>query len=169
MRYPAAVAPLAERLRQDTNATVRAAAAESLGDLGNADAVPSLLAALGDTDAAERGYAANSLGLLGTAEIAPAMAKRLGEEPSPATQGELFGALYRLGAADALRSLLALLSTAKPDLAVNLLNVLDDVVTRRQPERLAADAPFIREALIELGNRAPSLVSHAAALRAKLS
>ena len=166
--YAPAAVPVAERLRADPNATVRAAAAETLGDLGDANAVPALLHALADGDGAVRGYAANALGLLGTSDIAPTLLRRVECEPSAATRGELHGALYRLGSADALSAMLDLLAAADADLATNLLNTLEDVAYGRQPAGLALDAPRIDDALAALERRLALVASRVAAVRAEL-
>jgi HEAT repeat protein len=166
--YAPAVGSVAERLRNDAAAVVRAAAAETLGDLGDSSAVPDLLHALDDADRAVRGYAANALGLVGTAESIPLLESRVAAEASPATQAELYGALYRLGAAGALASLLNLITSADDDLAPNLLNVVEDLVTRRQPRGLPTDVPAISDALMALGQRLSSTSAHVEKIRARL-
>lgn len=167
--YAPAGAPLAERLLADENATVRAAAAETLGDLGDVTAVPALLHALADGDRAVRGFAANALGLIGTPELAPTLWRCVEREPSAATRGELFGALYRLGSTGALAALLDLLAAADSDLATNLLNTVEDLIARRQPAGLASDAAGIDRALSALERRLALVASRAAAVRARLS
>ncbi|MGH8324408.1 MAG: HEAT repeat domain-containing protein, partial [Steroidobacteraceae bacterium] len=141
--FAPAAAAVAERLRHDADAVVRAASAETLGDLGDVDSVPDLVRALADSDPAVRGYAANALGLLGTAEIVPVLERFVAVEPTPATRGELLGALYRLGGDEALTSLVQLLRTADANFAPNLLNTIEDLISRRQPARLTADASSI--------------------------
>ena len=167
--YVPAASQVVDRLHNDKNAVVRAASAETLGDLGALDAIPDLVRALADNDRAVRGYAANSLGLLGTREIVRVLETHAAVEPSPATRGELLGALYRLGADGALASLIQLLGAADADVAVNLLNMIDDLAYRQPPHSLAADAPSILEALDNLGKRLPSVAAHAAAVSTHLS
>jgi HEAT repeat protein len=167
--YAPAVPQVLHRLRNDTNSIVRAASAETLGDLGAVDAIPDLIGALSDSDRAVRGYAANSLGLLGTAEIVPVLEMYAAGETSPATRGELLGALYRLGAGGALASLIQLLNEADASLAVNLLNTIDDLASRPPPLQLTADAPAVIDALNDLRRRLPSVAEHASAVSARLS
>ncbi len=169
MGYAPAAAPVAEHLRNDANAVVRAASAETLGDLGDVDAVPDLVRALADSDQAVRGYAANALGLLGTTEIVPILERYAAVEATPATRGELLGALYRLGADGALASLLQLLSSADASFAPNLLNTVDDLASRRPPSGLTADAPSILASLRDLGTRLASVAAHASAVSVRLS
>jgi hypothetical protein len=80
----AGFAAVAERLATDPDATVRAAAAESLGD-ADVGAIPALIHALGDSDARVVLSALESLELLGdastVAELGPAL-----EHPDPAVR-----------------------------------------------------------------------------------
>jgi HEAT repeat protein len=159
--YQAAVDVVRGLLRSDGSALVRAAAAETLGDLGQPAALAELVGALDDEDSAVRGYAANAIGLLGTASMLPVLDLRLGVEPVPSVRVELIGGRYRLGAPDALAELIAVLDAMDLDLGYNVLNVWDDLTSRRQPAALAQDAPDIAAALDRVAVRLPELRGHA--------
>ena len=58
---------------------VRAAAAEALGAIGDPQAVPALIQALGDSDSAVRRAAAEALGKLGDPQAIPALIQALGD------------------------------------------------------------------------------------------
>lgn len=138
---------LIDTLARDPSPLVRASCAESLGDFGDRAALPALRAALGDEDAAVRGYAANSIGLVGDAQDLPVLERALASEPTAEARAEIHGARYRLGAADGLDGLLGLLGAADELTIINMLNVLDDLITRKSPANLAVDAPRISEAV----------------------
>jgi hypothetical protein len=61
-----------------------------------------------------------------------------------------------------------LLSTANADLAPNLLNIIEDLVTHQQPTGLPANVPAIRDALVALGQRLPSMSAHTEKIRVRL-
>jgi epoxyqueuosine reductase len=68
-------------------------AAVALGNSGNPDAVPSLVAALDDTDPLVRGHVAWALGRLGGATARAALERARRREPSAETKGEIDEAL----------------------------------------------------------------------------
>src|SRR5262245_47179503 len=80
----AGFAAVVERLANDPDASVRAAAAESLGD-ADVGAVPPLVAALGDADARVVISALDSLEMLGDASTIPELAPAL-EHPDAAVR-----------------------------------------------------------------------------------
>ena len=167
--YEAAVDAVRNRLRSDRSALVRAAAAETLGDLGGDAALPDLVGGLDDPDAAVRAFAASSLGLLGGAEILPALDTRLRIEGEPGVRVELQGARARLGAPGALAALRSTFDDMDEDLGVNMLNLWDDLVSRRCPPDLATEAPEIVAALARAATRFPLLRQQAHALVDRVS
>lgn len=159
--YTPALLPVMEALQRDKAPLVRASAAETLGDLGDSRAVPALqIAVRHDPDDAVRGYAANALGLLGTPSLLPYLALCLQAEETLATRAELYGARYRLGAADDIRPLLDMLEMDDETVVTLVLNVLGDLLERRTPDRLQADAPLMRAALLALARRMPLVAGH---------
>jgi HEAT repeat protein len=161
LRYKPAAGPVRSLLTGDADPIVRAAAAETLGDLGDPDAVPELEMALADPDAAVRGYAANSLGLLGAVQLVPELEDHARAEPSMQVRAELYGALYRLGVTRYLSMLLELLASADQGLAVNILNVLADLAGRESQLTPSQEAALIRRSLASLTQRIPMLSSDA--------
>jgi HEAT repeat protein len=111
--------------------------------------------ALEDEDAAVRCYAANALGLVGSGEDLATLRARLELEDALETRTELLGACYRLGARDAVQGLIDMIDGADDSLAINLLNVWQDLATRRRPPGLEQDAPRVIAALDRLAAREP--------------
>lgn len=157
LRYKPAIAGIQHALRNDAEPLVRASAAEALGDIGDEQALTALEDALKDADEAVRAYAANSIGLLGTAQLLPRLEVYLKSESSVKVQAELLGAMYRLGAVDALSQLLNLLDNADEDLATCILNLLTDLTQRQVPSMLREDASEIRQSLSAIAQRFPIL------------
>jgi HEAT repeat protein len=155
-------------LLNDPAPLVRASAAETLGDLGDTEALNSLKLAMQDSDTAVRSYAANSLGLLGTPELLPQLQTYLESEKSLSAKAEILGAKYRLGAKKDINSFLNLLENADQDLAMQMLNVLKDLIERKQPSALAEDAFRISEVLTRLSVRFTLLSSQVRGLIAQL-
>lgn len=168
LRDSNALNSLVVRLCSDPSALVRATAAEMLGELGERGAVHALLDALSDEDRAVRGYAANSLGLLGTTETTSLLDAAVQREVDPAALAELHAALYRLGASASLSALMSLLATANEALAINLANILEDLVSRRRPPSFEMDAPRIDAALSDLAARFSIVSTHVARIRSAL-
>jgi hypothetical protein len=156
-----------ERLARDASALVRAAAAEALGCVGERASLPVLVAALGDRDRAVRAYAANAVGLVGQAADAALLATAEAKESAPEVLAELYGAEYRLGAADRLPRLLGLLQTADESLAINVLNAIEDLFVRAAPPQLSTGLSQIEAALSAFEKRLPA-VRDSARVRAAL-
>ncbi|HBL10038.1 MAG TPA: PBS lyase [Cyanobacteria bacterium UBA11162] len=155
--YAAAIEPVKSLLKNDPIPFVRASAAETLGDLGQQEALAALEEALLDPDEAVRGYAANSMGLVGTPELLPKLKTYIESEQSLKVKVELLGATYRLGAREDVELILNLLAKADQDLAIQTLNVLEDLIGRKQPSAMAEDASDISEVLAKVAKRFPIL------------
>jgi HEAT repeat protein len=168
VRYAAAVQAVMTVLRTDPDAVVRAAAAESLGDLGDSRALAELERALEDPDEAVRGYAAASLGLLGTPALLPKLRSRLDGEDSARVKAEFYAAGYRLGATEDLARLLRLLDTADETLATVIVNIVDDLTARTPAASLRDEAMPIHRALTAAGTRFAILRSHVAEVLTRL-
>lgn len=169
LRYAPAVDIVKSKLRHDPDPLVRAAAAETLGDLEDAAASTELELALHDPDESVRAYAASSLGLLGTAQLLPSLQTYLEAEPAPSVKAEFYGARCRLGVADDCDLLVEMLDHADEDLATNLLNILHDLTERKVPTALAALAPRLRGSLSEVARRMPILSGDVEHLLARLT
>ncbi len=155
-------------LQNELEPFVRADAAETLGDLGDTKAIDSLKLAMEDPDSAVRSYTANSLGLLGSSELIPQLQAYLDSEDYLEVKAELWGAQYRLGREKALEEFLQVLRDTDEDLATNMLNVLDDLLSRNLPPTITRDAEHIDNILSLVQNRFSLLSPHVQKLRNKL-
>lgn len=169
LRYHPAAERIAALLEHDPDPLVRAEAAETLGDMGAFEIVAALHTALArDPDESVRTYAANAIGLLGDPPSHAVLQECLSGEESVHVKAEILGARYRLGDTAALPPLLALLGTNDQDLIACLLNLLEDLLTRRQPAALATDAGALAAALDQVTARLPGTQAHVDQLRAHL-
>ncbi|MFN5066456.1 MAG: HEAT repeat domain-containing protein [Aphanizomenon sp.] len=157
LTYTAAIAPIMFLLKNDPDPLVRASAAETLGDLGQEEAIAAIFVALVDTDESVRAYAANSIGLLGTPTLLPKLAAYIKSENSLRVKAELLGARYRLGAKEDINLFLDLLENANEDLATALLNILTDLIDRKQPLYLPESYFSMTEVLTKLSDIFPIL------------
>ncbi|MTJ53645.1 HEAT repeat domain-containing protein, partial [Anabaena sp. UHCC 0253] len=130
---------------------------ETLGDLGQEEAITAIFAALVDPDESVRAYAANSIGLLGTPTLLPKLAAHIKSESSLRVKAELLGARYRLGAKEDIHLFLDLLDNADEDMATTLLNILADLIDRKQPLYLSESSFSISEVLTKLSDIFPML------------
>jgi HEAT repeat protein len=154
---------LARLLGSDPDATVRAAAAESLGDLADPTHLPTVVrAARTDPDEAVRAYAAATLGLLHAGDD---LLRELDHnEPSPWVRGELTFARQRRGTVTTGEAL-APLRAAPPLLAERLLTGLLDLLHRAPVPVSPTDAGEVDIALTALGRRLPQVRRHAETTR----
>ncbi|WP_428262021.1 HEAT repeat domain-containing protein [Haliangium sp.] len=156
-------------LQSDDDWVVRASAAEALGELADPKALDSLIAALTDDARPVRSYAALAIGLIGDSARLPAVRKRLDVEAAVGTRAELIAAAMRLGEPAALDALLTLTDDADPDTLPCVLEAVEDLLTRKTPTLLITRAPELSAWLTALGQRAPIISRHAAALSARLT
>lgn len=157
LTYTAAIEPIMFLLKNDPDPLVRASAAETLGDLGQEEAIAAIFAALLDADESVRSYAANSIGLLGTPTLLPKLAAYIKSENSLRVKAELLGARYRLGAKEDIHLFLDLLENTDEDMATALLNILADLIDRKQPSYLPESSFCISEVLTKLSDIFPML------------
>jgi HEAT repeat protein len=161
LRYTPALKSVRCLLQNDTDLCVRASAAEALGLIGNNRDIEILeLTLQRDPDDIVRSYAALSVGLLGSTSLIPNLEMYLREESDLHVRIELLGASYRLGKAEALNSLIDLTETVDMDSSVVLLNVFEDLVTRKLPPTISTDAENIRDSLNALARRFPLYKTH---------
>lgn len=124
---------LAVLLGEDEDATVRACAAEAMGELGDMSAVSTLVAALKDNDTAVRSFAANSLGLLGEPMALTGLRAALDSEVSPAVALNISFALARLGTVRDWAPVADLvLACARSGHGLEALNAIRDFASRPQ-------------------------------------
>jgi len=93
----------------DRQGAVRAAAAGSLGKIGDKSALPALVRALKDRDSGVRRYAATSLGRIGDSSAVPALHELLQDEESRVRR-ETVDALCKIGDPRSLPLLIQMLS-----------------------------------------------------------
>lgn len=168
LNYAPAIARILGLLRNDPDATVRASAAEALGELCDEEVIGQLEGSLSDGDESVRAYAAAAIGWAGTQRHLPVLAATLQHESSPRVRGELLAATYRLGHRDAAATLAHLIEAADEDVAVALLNVLDDLVGRRVSPFLPLDAAMFLRALRAVAERIPILEAQVRQIEHKL-
>ena len=161
LRYIPAIDPLVKVLEDDEDPLVRASAAEVLGEFGEERALTPMLQALHDADDSVRAFAAASIGLLGTPDLLPLLQAQLESEETPRVKAELLSTGYRLGKEEDLQQLLDLLTNADENLATVILNILEDLASRKTPSTVSSDRARINEALLALGQRIPMLGSRA--------
>ncbi len=159
--YFPAVEPIKILLGNDPDPLIRASAAEALGDIGDKGALPVLEQSVCESDEAVRAYSANSIGLLGSAQNLSKLAENLEAENSLRVKAELLGARYRLGASEDIESLLNLLDKADEPLATPILNLLIDLIERKQPPTIKQDKLRIQKILTSLAQRLTIVRFHA--------
>lgn len=171
LRYQPARAALESMLLGDEYWVARASAAEALGALGDAQAVPALLKALTDEYYPVRSYAAYAIGRLGDASVLPAIQEHLSAETHRGPRAELLIVAIRFGDESVFDDLLALCSTVEPDdePSGNVLSAIKDLLRDgglpAVVKRRAAELGF---ALTELGRRSGK-EEYAAELAARLA
>jgi len=147
--YRPAAWTIGELLENDPDAIVRADAAETLGDIGDAGSPSALEAALDDPDEPVRGYAASSLGLLGGPRAKEILDRAYAREAAPRVRVGLAVARYRLGERSALAEVPRYVRSGDEDLATVTLNELEFLLDRDPPSSLRDDMEQIRITLEE--------------------
>lgn len=144
--------PAIERvLHHDEEWAVRASAAEALGELGDSDALGALTSALDDYFGPVRGFAALAIGLIGNHSALPVVRARLDMDDDPGTRGELLVAALRLGDDSGWDELMALVDGADDDLAIELYNTIEDMLSRKTPAVVIGRAAELVPRLAKLG------------------
>ncbi len=148
---------LAGLLELDSDATVRASAAEALGEVGSEAVVPALVAALTDVDGAVRTFAANSLSLVATPNDGRHLTQALRNEAEESVRFDFRLALLRLGDDSVIAAILRdILVAASADVrATQMLNGIADLVTRPR----FAGLPLIADRMVETLLQARSTVA----------
>ena len=150
MGYSPAVTAVEMILKNDPSELVRACAAETLGDLGDPSVVETLKFAFNDPDEAVQAYAINSFGLLASPSECSILVGYLHPGLSEGTRAEILGAQWRLGLSEAGTHFLELMKVTTPDSAINVVNVLEDLVDRKNPDGMPDNVPRFRQALQEM-------------------
>jgi HEAT repeat protein len=158
---------LVNLVHADTDWLVRATAIESIVQLRARDAVGALAAALDDESDIVQAYAAMGIGIIGTTEHLSILSARL-DKASDRVKAEVFAALYRLGSAEGLRRLLAL-RPHDETMAIVMMNVLEDLVSRERPPTLTTDVADVRLAVDAIAASYPIVESTAKHVRDTLS
>lgn len=133
-----AIADDVDRWIQDLNATspsVREAAAEKLGDLGNTRAVGPLIKALSDTDSGVRGWAAYALGELNDTRAVDPLILAL-NDTAPNVRGYAALSLGQLGDTRAVGPLIHTLSATDSDDRASAVQALGDLKDPRAVDPL---------------------------------
>jgi len=136
--------PSLRRLERESDATVRAAAVELVGLLGNASDAPLLVERLRDTSAEVRAKAARALGRLGAGDAASALRAGL-DDRIPFVRAAAANALGIVGDEEAVPALLHIARTDRFEVARAAARALARIDPSRT--RAAADeSPHLREA-----------------------
>lgn len=163
------ISDICHLLFNDPSPVVRATAAEALGELGGVGNVADLQVGLKDPEPVVRAYSALALGLVAGPEILPLLAQHIQNEENPQVSVELLGAAYRLGDDTALRSLLVELRRVDLESSAAILNLFDDLATRRRPPTLGDNSEQIIELLRQLAENWPLLTNEIQIIVHKLS
>jgi hypothetical protein len=86
------------------------------------------------------------------------------KETSARVKAELYGTCYRLGDKEALDPIIKILTKADEEVATPILNLIEDLIGRKQPPTMKSDALRIKNILINLSKRIPIVANHAKAL-----
>ena len=125
---PAVITALIERL-SDSNASVRRAAAQSLGNLHARRAVSALITALGDKSREVRSAAASALGNLEDAKAIPALTKLMNDE-SPEVREQAINALSRFEGEVPAAPMLAALGDSRAEIRARAADILGNIGDR---------------------------------------
>jgi HEAT repeat protein len=166
--YRPAARTVGELLENDPDAVVRADAAETLGDIGDAGSLSALEAALDDPDEPVRGYAASSLGLLGGPRAKEILDRAYARQAAPRVRVGLAVARYRLGERSALADVPRYVGSGDEDLATVALNELEFLLDRDPPSSLRDDMEQIRITLEE-ASQFPILRSQVESIRRRIN
>jgi HEAT repeat protein len=150
---------LISALRDDYDATVRAAAAESLGYARNRAALAALSRALDDDDGAVRRFAAGAIAEVGGSEDARNLYRR-GERSESVPEAVAFlAAAYRLDPRkQALARLLSLLAALSEDSdAFSVLNIFEHFLRSAPGSVSKSDSMAIHAAIVGLKSRLDSV------------
>ena len=164
--------PLLKRLLAcDPSWIVRASAAEALAEIADRRALSALVAALKDRSPPVRAYAAYAIGLLAPAGESSVRRLRRAAliERFFGTKCDLYCAAYRLGARDALDSLLDLAKRVKSASLTKWLNTINDLVSRKRPRSLSSELDRITDRLRFLERRFPEDAAAIGAVRKRVA
>lgn len=165
--------PLIKALLSDTNAAVRASAAESLGAAGNKQAADALRLALRDEDRAVRAFSSSALGRVGRAEDVPRLRGLAESAVEPSERISLVGAALRLGGGRdeiaAIAEALEQLPRADDETIFAALNEFEDLFAAPVPAKLYQGQPRLLRVIEALQHELPRVHGGPLArLRAKL-
>ena len=116
---------------EDNDDLVRVAAAETLGRIGDREALPDLWKAINDSSSLVRSYVAQAIGMLGDAADAEKLVKRLKHERDTHSKMGIYEALYRLGDDRYLLKLIALLKSRDYRIRCAVANALPTLLDDR--------------------------------------
>lgn len=150
----AAAIPALVGILSDEDDDLRARATSALGQIGGISALPGLVSALGDRDGVVRWWAAEALGRSGNPAAVPALLDALrAPHEDMGTRLAIIGALARLGDAEAVPGLLALLRNEylvlREAAARALGQIGDAAAVVGLEEALYDEQPAVREAALE--------------------
>jgi HEAT repeat protein len=144
-------------LVNDPEWLVRVAAAETLAylaDKGELSVMSALEIALNDPIQPVRSFAACAIGVLGISEpiLVNKLEVYLTSEESLATKAEIMGARCRLGVEDDLLKIFKLLTIGSEEDIPNILNTIDDLVSREVPINMGRNISYIHDYLYKFSS-----------------
>jgi HEAT repeat protein len=152
MRASAAVRPLV-RVLSEPDRNLRRISAESLGAIGDLQAVPPLLLALEDEHWSVRCSAATALGRIGSAKATPPLLARLGDEDATVRRA-VVAALGEIGDARAAGRLVnALHDPALETAALEALRAIGVSALPEMERAFSVATPSVRRLLVALVGR----------------
>lgn len=143
------IAPLLAALAGDTSAEARAAAAQSLGRVGDASAVETLIAALDDAAPEVRTGAAQSLGQLADNRASEPLARALVADPDSDVRYFCAQSLANIGGPVTVDALLAVMPQAGDGPLLYILETLGQLFDQRAVEPLRPYAEHEDEGIRE--------------------
>lgn len=148
----ALVLPTLVTLIQDENPIVRRTAANSMGNVGSADAVPYLCTALDDSDETVRSHAAEALGEIHTDESAIALVSAFLHDSDYNVRYFAKQSLGKVGQAGVDAILAIVDETENPDLLIEICEILGNLADSRSKPTLETLADHENQDIAEMAS-----------------
>ena len=143
-RAKKAIPKLVELLATSRDSLVRTSVAETLGEIGGRRAFSALVEALNDRSWMVRGYAAQALAEIGGQRAVPALIRRRDVEKSSWVKLLIYAALYRLGEANYLPTILGMFRSRPYHVRCAIANILAEIADEKNRDLIL---PILRTAL----------------------